>query len=518
MGETKRTKMIITNNSLPFQYISEKKLSGMTGFSGLPLYLELATKIGLAKNIEQSLCLKKRGWSDTEIILSLIMLNLAGGDCISDIDRLEEDIGLRTLIMRSSMHGMSRKERRDYEKRWRIKKKRGAPCNSAIHRYLSKFHSPEEEKKRIKNKAFIPAPNSSLQAIIGLNRTLIESIQQCSPFTQATLDQDATLISTNKNNAFHCYKGYRAYQPFNTYWAEHGMILHTEFRDGNVPAGFEQRRLLEEALNLLPAIVKKVFFRSDSAAFQKELLRYCAEGKSERFGVIEFAIAMRISAAFKKEVDKLPPEAWKSIYKKEPDGTIIKTNQEWAEVCFAFDCMEKGLQQTTYRYLAIREAMKHSKKGKKIETKDLPFQTIQNGYTTYKLFAVVTNRNIDGGEIIQWHRERCGKSEQVHSAQKGDLAGGQLPSNLFGVNAAWWTIMALSFNLNRLLQLAALPEKFKEKRMKALRFNIIQMPGRVINHARQVYLKVGNQAHKLYQSIRKKINQIPLSPVLLGKY
>lgn len=53
---------------------------------------------------------------------------------------------------------------------------------------------------------------------------------------------------------------------------------------------------------------------------------------------------------------------------------------------------------------------------------------------TYKLFAVVTNRNIDGSDLIQWHRKRCGKSEHVHSTQKEGLADGQLPSNLFGAN------------------------------------------------------------------------------------
>ncbi|KJU83517.1 hypothetical protein MBAV_004289, partial [Candidatus Magnetobacterium bavaricum] len=28
--------------------------------------------------------------------------------------------------------------------------------------------------------------------------------------------------------------------------------MHTEFRDGNVPAGYEQQRVLEEALKCLP--------------------------------------------------------------------------------------------------------------------------------------------------------------------------------------------------------------------------------------------------------------------------
>ena len=34
------------------------------------------------------------------------------------------------------------------------------------------------------------------------------------------------------------------------------MVLHTEFRDGNVPAGYEQLRVFEEALEALPEGVK----------------------------------------------------------------------------------------------------------------------------------------------------------------------------------------------------------------------------------------------------------------------
>jgi len=30
--------------------------------------------------------------------------------------------------------------------------------------------------------------------------------------------------------------------------------------------------------------------------------------------------------------------------------------------------------------------------------------------------------------VIWWHRERCGKSEEVHSVLKEDLAGGQMLS------------------------------------------------------------------------------------------
>jgi hypothetical protein len=60
------------------------------------------------------------------------------------------------------------------------------------------------------------------------------------------------------------YQGYKAYQPFNVWWAEQGLVLNTEFRDGNVPAGYEQLRVFEEALEMLPEGVSTVYLRSDT--------------------------------------------------------------------------------------------------------------------------------------------------------------------------------------------------------------------------------------------------------------
>ena len=56
------------------------------------------------------------------------------------------------------------------------------------------------------------------------------------------------------------------------------------------------------------------------------------------------------------------------------------------------------------------------------------------------LSTSVNVANISPDGVIWWLRERCGKSEEVHSALKSDLAGGQMPSGLFGANAPWWAL------------------------------------------------------------------------------
>ena len=65
-----------------------------------------------------------------------------------------------------------------------------------------------------------------------------------------------------------------------------------------------------------------------------------------------------------------------------------------------------------------------------------PFPTLQMSSQRYKIFGVVTNMDWAGEVLIHWQRERCGKSEEAHSVMKEEFAGGKLPSDDFGENAA----------------------------------------------------------------------------------
>ena len=93
---------------------------------------------------------------------------------------------------------------------------------------------------------------------------------------------------------------------------------------------------------------------------------------------------------------------------------------------------------------------------------EFPFQTLEMQHNEYKLFGVVTNRDLPGNDLITWHRTRYSDSGKVHSIQKQDLVGGQFPSNLFGANVAWWKIMIIAFNLNIMMNNLALPKSLKK--------------------------------------------------------
>ena len=90
---------------------------------------------------------------------------------------------------------------------------------------------------------------------------------------------------------------------------------------------------------------------------------------------------------------------------------------------------------------------------------------------------------------------------------KSDLAGGQLPSAHFGANAAWWAIMLLSLNLNEAMKRLVLGGRWATARLKALRFHLIHLPGRVLSRARQllVHLRDTHPSLEVLLAARQRI-------------
>jgi hypothetical protein len=449
--------------------------------------------VGLGDLIKKHLNLRPaQGWKDVEHIITLILLNLAGGEAVDDLKILEKDDGFRK-IYKVVMPGVDRRVRRKKERQWQKAGRRIVPSPSAVFRYLEEFHNEAEEQKRVKGTAFIPAHNPALNGLLKVGEELIACMQKIAPQRTVTLEADATLGETNKDSALFCYKSYKAYQPFNIRWREQGVILHSEFRDGNVPAGYEQLRVIIEGLRRLPEGVEKVDLLSDTAAYQWELLKYCAEGQDKRFGVIDFAVGVDVTQEFKRAVAKVSEKEWKTLYREEKNGELKATGQEWAEVCYVPGAIGHSLKGPAYRFIAIREAMSEQKPLPSLEQPELPFPTMKLDQKRYKIHGIITNRTVDqmtGDQVIEWYRSRCGKGEEAHSIMKTDFAGGKFPSAKFGANAAWWQIMLLAMNLNEMMKRLALGKEWEPKRMKALRFSLINIPGKVMKKARQLLIRL----------------------------
>jgi hypothetical protein len=86
----------------------------LTALAGLPVYLDLARVLGLSESVQKYVRVREgtQGYTDAQMITALVLLNLAGGDCVDDLRVLEADEGFCRVLRRVELLGMKRQERR----------------------------------------------------------------------------------------------------------------------------------------------------------------------------------------------------------------------------------------------------------------------------------------------------------------------------------------------------------------------------------------------------------------------
>jgi len=271
--------------------------------------------------------------------------------------------------------------------------------------------------------------------------------------------------------------------------------------------------VMQQAFACLPEDVEQVYTRQDTAAYNVDFLAWCErEREHPQYGRILFTISADITQAFKEAV--LKEVKWTREWR----GTGSKrkeTGREYAEIVFvpSSHAMLTDIREP-FRYIAIREKMDNQLTLLDAEPcKNAPFPTIVMNNVCYKLHAIVTNRREEpAADLIQWHFERCGKSEEAHSIMKSDFAGGQTPSGKFGANAAWWSLMILTMNFQMAMKRLVLGPRYEKKRMKAIRFELINGAGRLVQHARRCFLRVSTKLHVWLVQLREAVRR--LEPLL----
>lgn len=479
---------------LPFQYEREKSEKGLTAMGGAGLYLDLfkALKLGYWLDREVGKSQGSQGYRDSEVIQALLLLNIVGGECVDDLERLESDEGLKRQYRK-----LVKKTRR-VEKRFRRETGRIFPSQSAVFRYLERFCDGEEGKQ---GEAVIPGSVEEMNRFLSLNGRLMRRLQNWESEKVATLDQDATLVETDKESALYCYKGYKAYQPLNLYWWERELMVHTEFRPGNVPAGHEVLRVFREGLSALPSGVEAVYYRGDTASYQHDLLKYLdmesgPDQWKKRLGRMRFAVGKPMDGEYKKAVKREKEMEWRALDVDE-SGKLIPGGREWAEICYVPSELSRTKRGREFRYFATRQLLEERIFPEMEEQLKLPFPVMEMESKRYKVFGIVSNLDWEGSRIIRWHDERCGKSEAAHAILKNDFAGGKMPSGHFGANAVWWWIAVLAFNLQSIMKRVALGEGWWKKRMKAVRFHLIHLPGRVISRSNRLKVRLAIPPERL---------------------
>ena len=462
--------MNISQGLLPFQLIQDASKVLLTSFGGLPLVMETFRSLGLPQSIKKQLALHQREgkYQEADYVESFVSVFAAGGDCVDDFEILRQDEGLKKLGLQ-------------------------VPSPEAVRCFLNAFHEEELLQGRLPDQAFIPEETECLEGLAAVGRDLIKKATLKEQPWKATVDLDATVIESHKQQAYWTYLDEKGYQPVIAYWAEQDMIVADQFRDGNVPAGMDLLALLKKAILTLPPTVRLVRVRSDSAAYVHELLDWCREEIPER-PRIQFAISADMTEELRTPIQALPEEAWKPLRKVTDKGLIVG-RKEWTEVEFVPSkaSRKKGMQPDRYLAIRIRPAQG---------------ELFGDG-TPYHYFAVVTNIwSWDGEKLLRWQRERCGTVEKAHDILKNDLAGGVMPAKRFFANAAWWRLNILTYNVLSVMKRKSLPSSWWSVRLKTLRYHLLCIAGRIIEHGRRLFLKIAKHHPNfaLYKEAREKLS------------
>jgi hypothetical protein len=442
----------------PFAIDGKPMRGNHTALAGLCAFSRALRSLGVPKLCDDHIRIKERnnGFTVGQQVESLVLLHIAGGDCMQDIEQLRADAGLTKLL------GYS------------------VPSQRSIASFLESFHNPaliekaREHAQERKQLSFIPEESVALaglrETLRGLIRCYVSTLP--APVTRATVDQDATIIESAKQQAQYTYEGTRGYQPMVAAWAETGLIIADEFRDGNVPAISAPLECAKAAFAALPDTVTEYFFRGDSACHEHGLVNWLRNPNRPDGpqGTIAFAVSAKMSLDLRSTVERIHETRWKT-FSVEKDGTM----RQWVEVAFVPREIVEKKNVVPLRYIGLRILK--------------PQGELFNDGSDRRHYAILTNRTEpDGGFILNWHREKAGTIEHVHEEVKNGLGGGQLPSAKFGANAAWFRIACIAFNVLVAVRRAWSDPVLHTAKAKRVRFMIVNVNGRVSHDARKVTL------------------------------
>jgi hypothetical protein len=389
---------------------------------------------------------RQRGCSEAEFIESVVLLQTAGGDCPEDMSLLAGDECLERGL------GFA------------------LPKTGAVRSFLNRFHDEDLARTRpprdVQKSFILPSskPVQGLQSVLagGVRQTAKLYREQGPALRIATVDQDATIIESHKESALPHYEGGRGYQPMVAVWAEADLVLADEFRDGNVPAMQAPLTCAQLAFAALPEQIEQRFFRGDSACHEHDLLGWLKhpDRAHEPGGRIGFAVSARMSADLAKTVAALAESAWQT-FATEADGTL----RQWAEVAFVPNEAGEKKDSQPLRYVGLRLLK--------------PQGMLFNDGSDRHHHAVVTNLDWAGAKLLHWHREKAGTVEHVHDEIKNALAGGHMPSRHFAVNATWFKLALLSYNIASAIKGLCFSPEERTARFKKYRLLLVHLAGRM---------------------------------------
>ena len=235
-------------------------------------------------------------------------------------------------------------------------------------------------------------------------------------------------------------------------------MIADEFRDGNIPAGAGAVEFLEYCEDMMPEGKRIKYYRSDSAAYQANVMNHCFD--NDMFFTI---IADQDRAV--KDVIKTIKE-WKPYEKDREIGETIHT-------------------------------MNNTKEAFKLIVQRWPkVQAELFDADPYRYHVIATNREEPAEEVVRLHNQR-GQVENFIKELKEGFGMDWMPCGETYANAVFFRPGVIAYNLFIAMKLLALPPWYRSFTIQTVRWRLYQVAGAVTRHANQVLLKLKAPLEKI---------------------
>jgi len=420
---------MIRQTILPFKIEMTRDM--ITPHAGLALLGEFAVGLGLLKSIDSSLPKpgSGAGYKPSEYIFPLVLMLNGGGRSLEDTRQIRDDDGLREVLPLEHI-----------------------PSSDACGDWLRNMGS-----------------TGGLDGLKKVHQKLLKRGMKYDGIKEYTLDIDATGIEADKQTAKMTYKGFKGYMPIVGHLAENGLVLGDEFREGNESPSARNLSFIKHCARQMPKGKTITALRSDSAAYQAEIINYC-----EQEG-IHFVIGADLDEAVVGAIRAIPEKQWKP-YKS---GYIAETihSMEKTEKAFRLTVLRRPYQST---FFADEDP-------------------------SVKYTVIATNRTESAEDVVQWYNQRGECSENRIKELKIGFGMERMPCGQYEANAMFFRIGTLAYNLFRLFILKTLGASWHRHQVQTVRWRLYQTAGKIVFHGGQVFLKVRRGLCRLFTDVRLRI-------------
>jgi hypothetical protein len=309
-----------------------------------------------------------------------------------------------------------------------------------------------------------------------INDGVLERVLKTEERKGYTLMVDPTVIESAKREARMTYLGVKGYRPVVASLKENGLVIAYEFREGNAIG--DGVKALKKAFRKMQRVGKGKRIEEvllDAEYYSHEVMDYLEEEK------VQWAIVVDQDEAVKKLIKGIGEAEWECY--RTQDG--ITTDREIADTVHA---MNRGKSAFRVIILRWRERQGDLFKG------------------TCSYHCIATNMVEESPEEVVWRYNGRAQIENHIKEIKRGFGMEWMPSGDFGANGVYFGIGILTYNLFIAQKLLTMPEEWKTKTIKSIRWFLMEVGGKLVFHGRRMILKIATSLDKfrIYLEMRRR--------------